>query len=75
MTDEQIIHNLEVNRDANPNRPKFVEACNRAITAIRENGPLKSRCFVLSGGALCMFCQMECNALRKKAQEGQDGQT
>lgn len=71
MTDEQIIHVLEVNRDANLNRPKFVEACDTAITAIRENRPLKNRCFVLSRGALCMWCRMKCDALGKPKEEGE----
>lgn len=60
MIDDQIIHVLQVNRDANLNRPKFVEACNRAITAITENTQLKNRCFVLTKGELCMFCRMKC---------------
>lgn len=65
MTDEKAIHILEVNRDSNPNSPKFVEACNVAITAIKENRPLKNRCYVLSQGMMCMWCRMECNALGK----------
>lgn len=71
MTDEKAIHILEVNRDNNPNRPKFVEACNKAITAIRENRPLKNRCFVTTRGALCMWCRMECNAYGKTKEEGE----
>ena len=70
MTDDQVTHILEVNRDANPNRPKFVEACNKAITAINENRQLKNRCYVLSRGAMCMWCTMECNALGKPKAEG-----
>ena len=70
MTDEQVIHVLEVNRDANLGRPKFVEACNTAITAIQENRALKNRCFVLSRGAMCMWCRMKCDALGKPNGEG-----
>ena len=70
MTDEQVIHVLEVNRDANMSRPKFVEACNTAITAITENKQLKNRCFILSRGAMCMWCRMKCDALGKPKGEG-----
>ena len=74
MTNEQIIHVLEVNRDANLSKPKFVEACNTAITAIHENRVLKNRCFVLSRGAMCIWCRMKCDALGKPKGEGeQDG--
>lgn len=69
MTDEQIIHVLEVNRDANPDRPKFVEACNVAITAIKENRPLKNRCFAMSGGTMCAWCRMECMEIFERRQE------
>lgn len=57
---EKYIHTLEVNRDANKNHPKFVEACDAAITALKENPALKNRCYVLSRGGLCIFCRMEC---------------
>lgn len=70
MTDEQVIHVLEVNRDANLSRPKFVAACDTAIVAIRENRQLKNRCFVLSRGAMCMWCRMKCDALGKAKEEG-----
>lgn len=60
MTIEEAIKMLERNRDANPNKPKFVEACNMAITALEENRPLKQRCMVLSGATLCAFCRMKC---------------
>ena len=65
MTDEKAIHILEVNRDANLKNQKFVDACEKAITALKENKPLKNRCYVLSRGAMCMWCMMECNALGK----------
>ena len=71
MTDEQVIHVLEVNHDANLSRPKFVEACDTAIVAIRENRQLKNRCFVLSRGTLCMWCGMKCDALGKPKGEGE----
>jgi hypothetical protein len=60
MTNEEAIKMLERNRNANPNKPKFVEACNMAITALKENRPLKQRCMVLSQGTLCVFCRMQC---------------
>ena len=56
MTDDEIIHILEVNRDHNKDRQKFVEAINKSITAIIENRQLKNRCYVLSNcGGLCVF--------------------
>jgi hypothetical protein len=60
MTNEEAIKMLERNRNANPNKPKFVEACNMAITALKENRPLKNRCRALSQSTLCGFCQMKC---------------
>lgn len=60
MKVSEAIKMLERNRDANPNKPKFVEACNMAITALEENRPLKQRCMVLSGATLCAFCRMKC---------------
>lgn len=60
MTREEAIKVLKKNRDVNASHPRFVEACNIAITAIEENYPLKKRCFVLSNGTLCAFCQMKC---------------
>lgn len=60
MKVSEAIKMLERNRNANPNKPKFVEACNMAITALQENRPLKQRCLVLSGATLCAFCRMKC---------------
>ena len=60
MKVSEAIKMLERNRDANPNKPKCVEACNMAITALEENRPLKQRCMVLSGATLCAFCRMKC---------------
>lgn len=60
MKVSEAIKMLERNRDANPNKPKFVEACNMAIMALEENRPLKQRCRVLSGATLCAFCRMKC---------------
>lgn len=68
---DQFIRILEKNRDANEDHPKFVNACNEAITALRENSALKNRCFVLSRGMLCLFCKMEC-AYRKKDDENEN---
>lgn len=62
MTSEEVISVLERNRDANKGKPKFVEACDTAITAIKENEPLKNRCFFLSAGKLCGWCRMKCDA-------------
>lgn len=66
MTDEKAIEMLQRNRDANLNKPKFVEACNKAITAMTENKQLKNRCFIWSQGVTCMFCGMECEHRRTK---------
>lgn len=66
MKVSEAIKMLERNRDANPNKPKFVEACNMAITALQENRPLKQRCMVLSRAALCAFCRMKCPDLGDK---------
>ena len=63
MTPEQAIQTLEINRDANSNKPKFFEACSMAITAIQENKQLKNRCYLLSLGSMCALCGMECDAL------------
>ena len=60
MTKDQAVRILETNRDANLNKPKFVEACNMAITALNENKPLKNRCRALSGMVLCGHCSMKC---------------
>lgn len=60
MTTSEAIKMLERNRDANPNKPKFIEACNMAITALEENRPLKNRCRTLSGATMCVFCRMKC---------------
>lgn len=60
MTIQQAIEILEKNRDLNLNKPKFVSACNMAITALRENKPLKNRCRALTGMSLCEWCSMEC---------------
>ena len=60
MTTEKAIRVLERNRDANPDRAQFVEACNIAITAIKENKPLKNRCLIMSRGNLCSSCRMKC---------------
>ena len=60
MKVSEAIKMLERNRDANPNKPKFIEACNMAITALEENRPLKQRCRVLSGATMCAFCRMKC---------------
>lgn len=60
MKVSEAIKMLERNRDANPTKPKFVEACNMAITALEENRPLKQRCMVLGGATLCAFCRMKC---------------
>lgn len=60
MTIQQAIKTLEKNRDANLNKPKFVSACNMAITALSENRPLKNRCLVLSMASLCDHCDMKC---------------
>ena len=66
MTIEEAIRMLERNRNANPNKPKFIEACNMAITALEENRPLKQRCRALTRGAMCAFCRMECPDLGDK---------
>jgi coenzyme F420-reducing hydrogenase gamma subunit len=63
MKVSEAIKMLERNRDANPGKPKFQEACNMAITALKENRPLKNRCRALSQSALCAFCQMKCPEL------------
>ena len=63
MTIEEAIRMLERNRNANPNKPKFIEACNMAITALEENRPLKQRCRALTGATLCAFCRMQCPEL------------
>ena len=60
MTIDQAVRILETNRDANPNKPKFIAACNMAITALKENKPLKNRCLALSGAAMCTWCRMKC---------------
>lgn len=60
MTIEEAINMLKLNRDANLNKPKFVKACNLAITALAENRQLKQRCMVLSGASMCAFCHMKC---------------
>lgn len=63
MKVSEAIKTLERNRDANSGKPKFVEACNMAITALKENRPLKQRCRALTQSALCGFCQMKCPEL------------
>ena len=60
MTKDQAVRILETNRDANLNKPKFVEACNMAITALDENRPLKMRCRALTNGVMCGHCSMKC---------------
>ena len=60
MKVSEAIKMLERNRDANPNKPKFIEACNMAITALEENRPLKQRCRALTGATMCAFCRMKC---------------
>mgnify|MGYP007056173373 CR=1 FL=1 len=60
MKVSEAIKTLERNRDANQNKPKFVAACNMAITALQENRPLKQRCLALSKATLCAFCRMQC---------------
>ena len=60
MKVNEAIRIIERNRDANTGKPKFQEACNMAITALKENRPLKQRCMVLSQGTLCVFCRMKC---------------
>jgi hypothetical protein len=60
MKVDEAIRIIERNRDANPGKPKFQEACNMAITALEENRPLKNRCRLWSGATLCGFCQMKC---------------
>jgi len=60
MKVDEAIRIIERNRDANPGKPKFQEACNMAITALEENRPLKQRCRALTGATLCAFCQMKC---------------
>ena len=37
-----------------------------------ENRQLKGRCYVLSGGALCCFCTMECKSRRDKEEEQEE---
>ena len=66
MKVSEAIKMLERNRDANPTKPKFVEACNMAITALEENRPLKNRCWLLSEGKMCAFCQLKCPDLGDK---------
>ena len=68
MTTEKAIRVLERNRDANPNSPQFIEACNMAITAIRENRPLKNRCLMFSGASMCVWCNMKCPDLGEENQ-------
>ena len=70
MKTDEIITTLQKNRDANKDHPKFFEACGKAITALQENIQLKNRCFALSDGALCSWCNMECNAIGKPKAEG-----
>ena len=60
MKVNEAIRIIERNRDANTGKPKFQEACTMAITALKENRPLKQRCMVLSRGTLCVFCRMQC---------------
>ena len=60
MSVDEAITMIEKNRDANPTKRKFVQACDMAITALRENKPLKNRCLVLSGASMCAFCRMKC---------------
>ena len=69
MKTDEIITILQKNRDANKDHPKFFEACDKSITALQENVQLKNRCFVLSDGALCGWCNMECNAIGKPRKE------
>ena len=66
MKVSEAIKMLERNRDANPNKMKFVEACNMAITALQENRPLKQRCRALTREAMCAFCLMKCPELGDK---------
>ena len=65
MTKDQAVRILETNRDANPNKPKFIAACNMAITALNENKPLKNRCRVLTQGLMCGHCSMQCPDLEE----------
>lgn len=66
MKVSEAIKMLERNRDANPNKPKFIEACNMAITALQENRPLKNRCRTLTGATMCAFFRMKCPDLGDK---------
>lgn len=63
---KQHINILKLNRAANADHPKFVAACDAAITALAENQQLKNRCYALSEGTLCMFCRMECERRNDK---------
>ena len=69
MTDQQIIKVLEINRDANPDKPMLVEACNTAIQALRDNQYLTKRCYAQTRGLLCNWCGMllRCGAFGKNA--------
>lgn len=66
MVNAEVIKVLEANRDANPQKTKFAEACNVAIMAMRENEILKKRCFTLTDGKLCNFCNLICESSRVK---------
>ena len=47
-------------KDTDKRAARCVEAMDNVLSIINERRMLTNRCYVLSGGALCAFCPMEC---------------
>ena len=56
-------------KDTDKRAAKCVEAIDSVLQLIHERECLQNRCFVTGRGMLCVFCNMECNALGRNKGE------